>query len=159
MLIPFMQLTAAHRREVIEDLLDINIFSKMNIVLKDNIASLKDKIRDAAHQVDIVKNKIEVQRKYISDIKNLNEEKNREKQIEIKAQEDTIKQICNENEEIQKTLVAKYDQVSDRLAEAGQSFQADQHKKTQLKTEMNRLVKEDKFFQDNDICHLTYQCL
>ena len=150
--IPFMQLTAAHRREVIEDLLDINIFSKMNIVLKDNIASLKDKIRDAAHQVDIVKNKIEVQRKYISDIKNLNEEKNREKQIEIKAQEDTIEQIHNENEEIQKTLAEKYDQVSDRLAEAGQSFQADQHKQTQLKTEMNRLVKEDKFFQDNDIC-------
>jgi DNA repair exonuclease SbcCD ATPase subunit len=150
--IPFMQLTAAHRREVIEDLLDINIFSKMNIVLKDNIASLKDKIRDAAHQVDIVKNKIEVQRKYISDIKNLNEEKNREKQIEIKTQEDTIEQIHNENEEIQKTLAAKYDQVADRLTEAGQAFQADQHKKTKLKTEMNRLVKEDKFFQDNDIC-------
>jgi DNA repair exonuclease SbcCD ATPase subunit len=150
--IPFMQLTAAHRREVIEDLLDINIFSKMNIVLKDNIASLKDKIRDAAHQVDIVKNKIEVQRKYISDIKNLNEEKNREKQIEIKTQEDTIEQIHNENEEIQKTLASKYDQVADRLTEAGQAFQDDQHKKTKLKTEMNRLVKEDKFFQDNDIC-------
>ena len=150
--IPFMQLTAAHRREVIEDLLDINIFSKMNIVLKDNIASLKDKIRDAAHQVDIVKNKIEVQRKYISDIKNLNEEKNREKQIEIKTQEDTIEQIYNENEEIQKTLASKYDQVAERLAEAGQAFQSDQHKKTKLKTEMNRLVKEDKFFQDNDIC-------
>ena len=150
--IPFMQLTAAHRREVIEDLLDINIFSKMNIVLKDNIASLKDKIRDAAHQVDIVKNKIEVQRKYISDIKNLNEEKNREKQIEIETQEDTIEQIHNENEEIQKTLATKYDQVADRLTEAGQAFQDDQHKKTKLKTEMNRLVKEDKFFQDNDIC-------
>ncbi len=150
--IPFMQLTAAHRREVIEDLLDINIFSKMNIVLKDNVASLKDKIRDAAQQVDIVKNKIDVQRKYISDIKNLNDEKNREKQDEIKTQEDTIEQIELENEEIQKTLAAKYDQVSDRLAEAGQSFQDDQHKQTKLKTEMNRLVKEDKFFQDNDIC-------
>ena len=150
--IPFMQLTAAHRREVIEDLLDINIFSKMNIVLKDNIASLKDKIRDAAHQVDIVKNKIEVQRKYISDIKNLNEEKNREKQIEIKTQEDTIEQIHNENEEIQKTLAAKYDQVEERLTEAGQTFQNDQHQQTKLKTEMSRLVKEDKFFQDNDVC-------
>ena len=150
--IPFMQLTAAHRREVIEDLLDINIFSKMNIVLKDNIASLKDKIRDAAHQVDIVKNKIEVQRKYISDIKNLNEEKNREKQIEIKTQEDTIEQIHNENEEIQKTLTAKYDQVEERLTEAGQTFQNDQHQQTKLKTEMSRLVKEDKFFQDNDVC-------
>ena len=70
--IPFMQLTAANRREVIEDLLDINIFSKMNMVLKDNIASLKDKIRDTTYQMDIVKNKIEVQRKYINDIKTKN---------------------------------------------------------------------------------------
>ena len=150
--IPFMQLTAANRREVIEDLLDINIFSKMNMVLKDNIASLKDKIRDATHQVDIVKNKIEVQRKYISDIKNLNEEKNREKQTEIKTQEDSIEQVNAENEEIQKTLETKYDQVAKQLEQAGNAFQDARIEKSNLQSEMKKLVKEDKFFQDNDVC-------
>jgi DNA repair exonuclease SbcCD ATPase subunit len=150
--IPFMQLTAAHRREVIEDLLDINIFSKMNTVLKDNIASLKDKIRDADHQVDIVRNKIEVQRKYINDIKNLNEEKIYEKQTEIKAQENTIEQIELENEEVQETLTAKYDQVAERLEQAGSAFQDNRMLKAYHQSEMKKLVKEDKFFQDNDIC-------
>jgi DNA repair exonuclease SbcCD ATPase subunit len=150
--IPFMQLTAAHRREVIEDLLDINIFSKMNTVLKDNIANLKDKIRDAAHQVDIVKNKIEVQRKYINDIKNLNEEKIYEKQTEIKAQENTIEQIELENEEIQETLAAKYDQVAERLEQAGSAFQDNRMLKAYHQSEMKKLVKEDKFFQENDVC-------
>jgi len=150
--IPFMQLTAAHRREVIEDLLDINIFSKMNTVLKDNIANLKDKIRDAAHQVDIVKNKIEVQRKYINDIKNLNEEKIYEKQTEIKAQENTIEQIELENEEIQETLAAKYDQVAERLEQAGSTFQDNRMLKAYHQSEMKKLVKEDKFFQENDVC-------
>ena len=150
--IPFMQLTAANRREVIEDLLDINIFSKMNIVLKDNIASLKDKIRDAAHQVDIVKNKIEVQRKYINDIKSLNEEKWREKQTEIKTQEDSIEQVNAQNEEIQKTLETKYDQVAKQLEQAGNAFQDARIEKSNLQSEMKKLVKEDKFFQDNDVC-------
>ena len=150
--IPFMQLTAAHRREVIEDLLDINIFSKMNTVLKDNIANLKDKIRDAVHQVDIVKNKIEVQRKYINDIKNLNEEKIYEKQTEIKAQENTIEQIELENEEIQETLAAKYDQVAERLEQAGSTFQDNRMLKAYHQSEMKKLVKEDKFFQENDVC-------
>ena len=150
--IPFMQLTAANRREVIEDLLDINIFSKMNMVLKDNIASLKDKIRDAAHQVDIVKNKIEVQRKYINDIKSLNEEKWREKQTEIKTQEDSIEQVNAQNEEIQKTLETKYDQVAKQLEQAGNAFQDARIEKSNLQSEMKKLVKEDKFFQDNDVC-------
>ncbi len=150
--IPFMQLTAAHRREVIEDLLDINIFSKMNSVLKDNIANLKDKIRDADHQVDIIKNKIDVQRKYINDIKNLNEEKIYEKQTEIKAQENTVEQINLENEEIQETLQTTYDQVSERLTEAGNAFQNARIEKSNLQSEMKKLVKEDKFFQDNDVC-------
>ena len=150
--IPFMQLTAAHRREVIEDLLDINIFSKMNSVLKDNIANLKDKIRDTDHQVDIIRNKIDVQRKYINDIKNLNEEKIYEKQTEIKTQENTIEQIDLENEEIQETLQTTYDQVSERLTEAGNAFQNARIEKSNLQSEMKKLVKEDKFFQDNDVC-------
>lgn len=150
--IPFMQLTAANRREVIEDLLDINIFSKMNMVLKDNIASLKDKIRDTTYQMDIVKNKIEVQRKYINDIKSLNEEKWREKQTEIKAQEDSIEQVNAENEEIQKTLETKYDQVAKKLEQAGNAFQDARIEKSNLQSEMKKLVKEDKFFQDNDVC-------
>ena len=59
--IPFMQLSANHRKDVIEDLLDINVFSKMNIILREKNAALKENIKDVNYQIDIVKNKIETQ--------------------------------------------------------------------------------------------------
>jgi DNA repair exonuclease SbcCD ATPase subunit len=150
--VPFMQLSASQRREVIEDLLDINIFSKMNGILKEGIAVIRDKINDKNHQVDLVRSKIEMQRKYIRDIKTLNEEKIYEKQTEIKAQENTIEQIELENEEIQETLQTAYDQTEELLRVANESAGVARGESAGLKKEISTLVKESKFFDENDVC-------
>jgi len=150
--VPFMQLAAGQRREVIEDLLDINIFSKMNGILKDNVSTIKDQIQDKTHQVDIVRSKIEMQRKYIRDIKNLNEEKIREKQTEITTHENSIREINAQNEKIQEALQAEYSTLNEQLEEAGKAFDSARMQEPQLQKEMKKLVKEDKFFQDNDFC-------
>lgn len=150
--VPFMQLAAAQRREVIEDLLDINIFSKMNGILKENISTIKDRIQDKSHQVDLVRSKIEMQRKYIRDIKNLNEEKIREKQTEITAQEDTIGSLNDQNEKIQETLQTTYDQTEELLRVANESAGVARGESAGLKKEISTLVKESKFFDENDIC-------
>jgi len=150
--VPFMQLAAAQRREVIEDLLDINIFSKMNGILKENISLIKDKIDDKNHQVDLVRSKIEMQRKYIRDIKNLNEEKIREKQTEITSHEDTIGSLNDQNEKIQETLQTTYDQTEELLRVANESTGVARGEAAGLKKEISTLVKESKFFDENDIC-------
>ena len=150
--IPFMQLSASQRREVIEDLLDINIFSKMNSILKENISTLKDKIDDKHHQIDLVRSKIEMQRKYIRDIKNLNEEKIREKQTEITAQEDTVVQVNAENEKIQEALQTTYDKTDELLRVAAESANMARGEASGLKKEISTLVKESKFFDENDVC-------
>lgn len=150
--VPFMQLSASQRREVIEDLLDINIFSKMNGILKEGIAVIRDKINDKNHQVDLVRSKIEMQRKYIRDIKTLNEEKIYEKQTEIKAQENSIEQIELENEEIQETLQTTYDQTEELLRVANESAGVARGESAGLKKEISTLVKESKFFDENDVC-------
>ena len=150
--VPFMQLAAAQRREVIEDLLDINIFSKMNGILKENISTIKDKIQDKSHQVDLVRSKIEMQRKYIRDIKNLNEEKIREKQTEITAQEDTIGSLNDQNKKIQETLQTTYDQTEELLRVANESAGVARGEAAGLKKEISTLVKESKFFDENDVC-------
>ena len=150
--VPFMQLAAAQRREVIEDLLDINIFSKMNGILKENISVIKDKIDDKHHQIDLVRSKIEMQRKYIRDIKTLNEEKIYEKQTEIKAQENSIEQIELENEEIQETLQTTYDKTEELLRVATNSANMARGESAGLKKEISTLVKESKFFDENDVC-------
>jgi len=72
--IPFMQLRAYQRRAVIEDLLDINVFSKMNMILKESLSFQREKLKDITYKIDITQNKIETQKKYINDIKILNEE-------------------------------------------------------------------------------------
>jgi len=150
--VPFMQLSASQRREVIEDLLDINIFSKMNGILKEGIAVIRDKISDKNHQVDLVRSKIEMQRKYIRDIKNLNEEKIREKQTEITAQEDTIVQVNAENEKIQEALQTTYDKTDELLRVATESANMARGEASGLKKEISTLVKESKFFDENDVC-------
>ena len=91
--IPFMQLPAQHRREVIEDLLDINIFSKMNIILKEKNSILKDSIRDIEYKLDVMKNKIDTQKKYIGNINRINKDLKDQK-------ENTIKDLKNEQTQI-----------------------------------------------------------
>lgn len=150
--VPFMQLATGQRREVIEDLLDINIFSKMNGILKEGIAVIRDKISDKNHQVDLVRSKIEMQRKYIRDIKNLNEEKIREKQTEITTQEDTIVQVNAENEKIQEALQTKYDHTDEALRISTDHMNKEILAQSVLKRDIAALVKESKFFDENDVC-------
>jgi DNA repair exonuclease SbcCD ATPase subunit len=82
---PFMQLPAAARREVIEDILDIKIFTSMNLVLKEKITELKVKMTDVEHKIALAKNKAEIQQDYI---KTLEEDRDaRIADIEVKIQE------------------------------------------------------------------------
>ena len=68
--VPFMQLSPPHRREVIEDLLDIKIFSTMNLILKDRVKTLKEQIRDLEYKMEITKEKVQMQQRFIHDLKN-----------------------------------------------------------------------------------------
>ena len=72
--IPFMQLSVSHRREVIEDLLDISIFSNMGKLLKDRVAENKESIRDSDYQIDLLKTKIDTQQSYIRKLKEQNDD-------------------------------------------------------------------------------------
>lgn len=67
--IPFMQLPAAGRREVIEDILDIRIFSTMNTVLKDRVKENKEAVSEIDYSISILKEKVDVQRRFIDDLK------------------------------------------------------------------------------------------
>ena len=72
--VPFMQLKAPHRREVIEDLLDINIFSQMNQLLKDRVRSASQKDKDCTHLVTLAEEKVSSQEKLIDSLKEVNSE-------------------------------------------------------------------------------------
>ena len=95
--VPFMQLKARHRREVVEEILDIQIFSTMNMLLKSKLKIILDDIREADHQYELMESKISLQENHIKDMK-----ENKDKIIEQKQN------IIEENESellIRKTLI------------------------------------------------------
>ncbi len=87
--VPFMQLPSAHRREVIEDLLDIKIFSSMNSLIKDKIRAIRDDVRTLELKRDSVKDKLKMQREFIEQIE-------RSSKNDIAEKKDQIKIIASE---------------------------------------------------------------
>ena len=94
--VPFMQLSGGARREVIEDLLDINVFSKMNGILKEQTSILKDKINNNAHEINLVDTKILAQKKYLRDLTTITSAQKKEKQETINNLQEDIR-VLNES--------------------------------------------------------------
>ena len=149
--VPFMQLSPPHRREVIEDLLDIKIFSTMNLILKDRVKTLKEQIRDLEYKMEITKEKVQMQQRFIHDLKNQSKENNVQRHIEIRKLQDEIVLTQKENEgnlvtcSSLQTDLEKYDSVDDEHNKLRiyESKFADKFKK---------LRSDYKFFEKNDTC-------
>jgi len=147
--IPFMQLPASHRREVIEDLLDINVFSKMNTVLKEKINTLKDSIRENEHTLELSKAKIDTQEDHIFELEKISESAKSKYEDEIKEQQAELARLeklvegytDTQMREVEKLLFATKKQI-DKLEKF--DFQFDQ--------KIKKFDKDVKFYEDNDTC-------
>tara|TARA_B000000557_G_scaffold65575_1_gene51700 strand:+ start:3027 stop:4697 length:1671 start_codon:yes stop_codon:yes gene_type:complete len=141
---PFMQLPTASRREIIEDILDIEIFTTMNGVLRDHIAVLRDEIRDVETEVEVAKQKATVQRKYIEQL---------EKDKKIKV--DKIKEKIDELIEATTDLETK---LSEASAEKESHDDPKERKrkldgiKDKLESNLRKARKELNFYHDTDEC-------
>lgn len=150
--IPFMQLPAGHRRDVIEDLLDINVFSKMNTLLRERNAALKDTSTEIQYSDNIVNAKIETQKKYISDVKALNKEYANKISEEIAELETEQTRLTDENVKLGSFIEANSEKVSATLTKLNTKQTQIKEHEHDLKAQIKQLVKETKFFQDNDVC-------
>ena len=157
--IPFMQLAAGHRREVIEDLLDINVFSKMNHLLRDKQSVLKDQMKDITYQVDINKNKIDIQNKYIQDIKKLTQENKKEYESKIHASQNSIDELQGKNSELSLGLEEHIRETEERLATLHDQRQNLLLGSQDRSTNISNLRKRIKFFDENESCPVCDQTL
>lgn len=150
--VPFMQLTAQHRREVIEDLLDINVFSKMNQILKEKNSTLKDAVREIQYKIDLQTNKIDTQKKYIQDINKINKDLKDQKLKAIADLREEMSEISHSNSALSLKIDhqnAIWPTKQYKLQEKKQQLmQYD----TQFKTDIKTVVKEAKFFEENCTC-------
>lgn len=157
--IPFMQLTAQNRRDVIEDLLDINVFSKMNGILKEKTSELKSGIRDATYEIEINKTKIDAQKKYIRDIKAINKEQREEKLKLIADIQDEIKALQASNTELTTSIESKLPQASSDSQEATKKISELERYKAKFNADIRKLVKDVQFFESNDTCPTCLQTI
>lgn len=150
--VPFMQLSSGARREVIEDLLDINMFSKMNALLKEKMAVLKEDIKDNGHQIEMVKTKINAQKKYLRDLSALNTAHRKEKESEITAILAEITELQDFNTENMSKASTQIENVSKKLEKVATSREKLLEYQSTFKSQIKSVVKEAKFFEENEHC-------
>tara|TARA_B100000408_G_scaffold138256_1_gene131389 strand:+ start:534 stop:2243 length:1710 start_codon:yes stop_codon:yes gene_type:complete len=149
--VPFMQLKARHRREVVEEILDIQIFSLMNMLLKQKLKTIYDDIRDIDYTLELTTEKIQLQNQYIDDVK-----KNKDKIIIEKTS-----LIDGNQEEIfsRKSVIEKLQQENDNLLSKIYDDEKVKKNYNKLKDIKSTLVEKHKahskvvgFFENNDDC-------
>jgi len=150
--VPFMQLAANHRREVIEDLLDIGVFSKMNMLLKEKMAIVKEKIRQNGTELEINKNSIDSQKKYIKSITEINLANRESKVKSIEEKRSEIDSITKANAEYTKQIEDNLIPVQQAIEKLNDRKSKLDSYKNQFATEMKKIVKEAKFYEDNSEC-------
>jgi DNA repair exonuclease SbcCD ATPase subunit len=138
--IPFMQLPTAHRREVIEDLLDIKIFSSMNIVIKEKTKSLKDEIKTLELKKESLIDKVKMQKDFIIQLENLSKES-------IDKKNTVISSLIKEQESyiFENSKIEDYSKSTEKL----KKFNTIVGKITQ---KLDQTIKEHKFFSENSVC-------
>jgi DNA repair exonuclease SbcCD ATPase subunit len=155
---PFMQLSASDRRAIIEDLLDIQIFSTMNGIVKDRITINKDTITTKKHEIDLMQQKYDMQKKHIEQLKQNNEEKVKEYVDEIQCHSDTVSTLLTnvatltaETEELQLVVASKID------AEA--KVKKITKLESQIESNLSKFQKDISFFQSHDDCPTCRQAI
>ena len=157
--IPFMQLPARHRRNVIEDLLDINVFSKMNVILREKTSILKDEIKELSYNLEIANNRVATQKKYIQDVKQLTDQNIESKNKEIDEARASIDDLVLKNSDMTKELEELAPQNKLDLKETSDKKTDILHKQARLRSSIETLVKNAKFYEDNNSCPTSDQTI
>ena len=149
--VPFMQLTTPNRREVIEDLLDIRIFSAMNNLIKDNIRTQKEQIKSLELKKQTLKEKEQMQREFIEELENrgnANINTNKEKITNL------YKEVGIYMEENDKTneQVEGLNKSQEELIDASKKLVKLNNLRGKISQKVSTITKEHKFFTENTVC-------
>ena len=149
--VPFMQLSAAHRREVIEDLLDIKIFSSMNTIIKEKIRTAKEDIKILELKKESLLDKVKMQKDFIEELENrgnANINANKRKIADLDVE---IEQYIGENSSLEEPLrefIREQDQIigfAEKLKKLG-------NLKGKISQKVSTITQEHKFFTENTVC-------
>ena len=149
--VPFMQLSASNRREVIEDLLDIKIFSSMSGIIKEKIRQTKDEIKVLQLKKESLNDKVQMQKNFIEELENRASEDIKSKEGKIMGLLDEENKFMHENIKIVEELddlnkvLNSYTGATEKLRKLG-------NLKGKISNKVSTITKEHKFFTENTVC-------
>ena len=149
--VPFMQLPAAHRREVIEDLLDIKIFSSMNTIIKDKIRQIRDEVRTLELKKESLNDKVQMQKDFIEQLENRGKENIKDKEISIMSLTEEVGILMDENSSLEEPL-RKYIREQDQITGYAEKLRKLGNLKGKISQKVSTITQEHKFFTENTVC-------
>jgi len=154
--VPFMQLTASDRREVIEDILDINIFSTMNVVIKSKLSNLKERVLETNNSMEILKEKKSVQEDNIITLKNKQEENISNNAKKIEKVEKEIDRLLSEIKELEQD-VKEFSSMKEEQKNINDKLLLKKDKIVSSIKEKNEKEKSKDFYNENESCPVCSQ--
>jgi len=149
--VPFMQLTTANRREVIEDLLDIRIFSAMNSLIKDDIRIRKDSIRSLDSKKESLKDKVEMQKNFIEQLENRGKETIENRKTQVIKLLNEVENYIRENLIIEQNIL-EHSKNQEEVTGSGDKLKKMGNLKGKISQKVSTITKEHKFFNENTVC-------
>ena len=148
---PFMQLSSSDRRAIIEDLLDIQIFSTMNGILREKLSGNKDLTTTKKYDIDLSQQKYELQEKYIKELKQNNDDKVKEYDEEIRSNQSVIQTLHDETANLI-TEVATHQTSVEEKTSVENKLKTITKLESQIESTVSKYRKDISFFQHNDDC-------
>ena len=149
--VPFMQLTTANRREVIEDLLDIRIFSAMNSLIKDNIRTKKEQIKSLDIKKDNLKDKMHMQQEFIEELESRGNANIKSNSDKIDKLDSEVEVYMRDNAVIEEDI-HKFTKEQEEVIGAREKLSKLNNLKGKISQKVATITKEHKFFTENTVC-------
>ena len=149
--VPFMKLTSADRRAVVENLLDIDVFSVMNTLVRARLQITKEYVKTIDHKIEIAKSKIDEKQKLIDTLKKKSDDSIEDYKNEIETNNKEVLTIQQEIKELQNNIESLFDVVKDR-DDCPKRLLKMEGLEQQLKNKIKTIQKSVKFYEENDTC-------
>ena len=149
--VPFMQLSASDRRLVVENLLDIDVFSVMNTLVRARLQMTKEYVKDIDTKIEIAKSKVDEKQKLINTLEKKSSDSVDKYQIEIEESKKQIKELQEEITNQQNSIDNMLSQINDKDTIPKSLIKLESNE-TQLKNKIKTIQKNIKFYEENDTC-------
>jgi DNA repair exonuclease SbcCD ATPase subunit len=150
--VPFMQLNNTHRREIVEDVLDIKIFSGMAKILREKISKSSTEIKELTIKKELIEEKIEMQKNFIADLDKSGKKRIKDMKVKISTLLDDSSTLIGDNSKYENLIKTKHQPELESISNATSSLRKMNTIKGKLEQKIKIITKEHKFFQDNVSC-------